>query len=39
MDVPSLLRKLVFWMVVMPIATLTLLAVGYVIFVLGIEHY
>ena len=46
MDDPSSLRpsvrplfKLVFWMVVVPIATLTLLADGYMIFVLGIEHY
>jgi hypothetical protein len=31
--------KLLFWGLVVPIATLTLLAVGYMVFVLGVEHY
>jgi hypothetical protein len=39
MDDPSSLRKLLFWGVLVPIATLTLLAVGYLVFVLGVEHY
>jgi hypothetical protein len=43
MDDPSALKrpifKLLFWGVVVPIATLTLVAVAYLIVVLGIEHY
>jgi hypothetical protein len=48
MDDPSAIKvtlragpifKLLFWGVVVPIAALTLLAVGYVVFVLGVEHY
>ena len=31
--------RVLFWTVVMPIAILTLLGIGYFVFVLGVEHY
>ena len=45
MDDPSAVKvtrpilKLLFWGVVFPIATLTILVIGYLVFYIGIEHY